>query len=89
MYPRMIQIEAELSHLLDANYEEDFSCISHQVDEQQDVHDKYQWSERYVKENTVINQLWWSEDDIPFDDLENQLHMKILTISTISRTFNC
>ena len=83
MFPKTIQIEAELSHLLDANYNEDYSCITHQVQEQQDVHDKYQWSERYTKKNTVINQEWWSKDDIPIDDLEHQLHMKILTISTI------
>ena len=83
MYPRMVQVEAELSHLLDADYSEEFSCISHQLDEQQDVHDKYEWSDKYVKENTIINQLWWDNDDVPFEDLEHQLHMKILTISTI------
>lgn len=56
MYPRMIQVEAELSHLLDADYSEEFSCIAHQLDEQQDVHDKYGWNDKYVKENTIINQ---------------------------------
>ena len=57
MYPRMIQVEAELSHLLDADYSEEFSCIAHQLDEQQDVHDKFQWSDKYVKENTPINKV--------------------------------
>ena len=81
MYPRMIQVSGDFSNLLEADYSEDFSCISHQVDEQQDVHDKYEWSTRYVKENTVINQLWWGEKDVPVKDLEHQL--KILKLFSL------
>ena len=69
MYPKMITGRGRIiTYLLDANYNEDFSCISHQVDEQKDVHDKYEMGDRYVKENKPSIRKY--KDDIPFDDLD-------------------
>tara|TARA_A100001201_G_scaffold32515_4_gene35041 strand:+ start:161 stop:694 length:534 start_codon:yes stop_codon:yes gene_type:complete len=83
MYPKKIQVEGDFSNILNANYELEISAVTYDKEEQKDIHDKYSWSDYYVDQNTIINQLWWDAADIPIRDLEKQLGMKILTISSI------
>ena len=83
MYPKKIQVEGDFSNILNANYELEISAVTYDKKEQKDIHDKYSWSDYYVDQNTIINQLWWDAADIPIRDLEKQLGMKILTIASI------
>ena len=37
----------------------------------------------YCLENTIIHQLWWTADQIDYQDLGQQLGMEVITVSTI------
>ena len=81
-----IKINYDLKHFLPPN--QDYSihkgtCLSHQVHELTDIHKEYGLGETYTSENTVIQQLWYDDTMVDFDDLGKQLNMDIVTVSSI------
>ena len=81
-------VEYNFNIFLNADYSKHSgSCIRHQVDECSDIHKKYsdtgKMPDTYKLENTTIHQLWWTDNDVKFEDLENQLNMEIKTVSTV------
>lgn len=85
MILRKVKIDYDLSLFLTANYNiHEGSCISHQVHELTDIHNEYGgFPSSYQLENTKIQQLWWNNTQVDFEDLGNQLGMEIVTISSI------
>lgn len=70
---------------LNADYSQHFgSCISYQVNEQKDIH-KFVggFPKSYHEDNTRIQQLWWTEDQIDFKELGKQTGMEVITVSSI------
>jgi hypothetical protein len=66
------------------------SCVKHQVHELTDVHNAYGgFPKTYCFENTIIHQLWWTEDQIDYDELGSQLGMEVITVSTILQPPGC
>jgi hypothetical protein len=60
------------------------SCIKHQVYELTDIHEKFGgFPASYCLENTTIGQLWWTADQIDFQDLGSKLGMEAITVSSI------
>lgn len=81
-----IKINYNLQYFLPPN--QDYSvhkgtCLSHQVHELTDIHKEYGLGETYTSENTVIQQLWYDNIMVDFDDLGKQLNMDIVTVSSI------
>jgi hypothetical protein len=78
-------ISLDFAKLLRADYQQQSgSCIRHQVDELQDIHEKYGgFPPTYVMQNTTIHQLWWTPEEIDFQDLGQQLGMEVITVSSI------
>ena len=85
MFPKQISLDYDFDKLLNADYTtHEGSCIKHQVHEQTDAYEKYgNFPDTYVYENTIINQLWWNEQDLDFKLIEDALKMNILTVSTV------
>jgi hypothetical protein len=66
------------------------SCIKHQVHELTDIHQKYGgFPKSYCLENTLINQLWWTADEIDYKNIGKQLGLEIITVSTIRQQPGC
>ena len=80
-------LDIDYSKYLDADYTTHTgSCIKHQVHELTDVHETFGgFPNTYSLTNTTIHQLWWGPEDIDFDDLEEQLGIEVVTVSTIKQ----
>jgi len=88
---KSIYLDFDFSKILSADYNQhEGSCISHQVHELTDIHDQYGgFPKTYRYENTIIHQIWWSQDDINFAEIGNQLNMEVITVSSICQPPGC
>ena len=59
------------------------TCLAHQLDELTDIHEEYGLGETYTKDNTVIQQLWYTDKQVDFKNLGEQTGMEVITVSTI------
>ena len=86
-----INLNYDFSIFLNADYDSvESSCIKHQVTEQKDTHEKYGGFPRtYDYNNTVIHQVWWTSDQIDFEQIGQQLGMEVITVSTIRQDPGC
>lgn len=86
-----IKLDYDISKFLIADYtQHEGSCISHQVHELTDIHEKYGgFPKTYIYENTLIHQLWWDKSQINFGELGKQLGMEVITVSTILQPPGC
>jgi hypothetical protein len=80
-------LNLDFSKFLNADYTKHCgSCISHLVHELADVHEMFGgFPNTYSLANTTIHQLWWGPEDIDFHDLEKQLGIEVITVSTIKQ----
>jgi len=84
---------------LDINYSrfvnDDFnthegSCIKHQITECADIHQEYGgFPDSYSYDNTRINQLWYDNTQIDYEDLGKQLGMEVISVSAIRQRPGC
>lgn len=66
------------------------SCIKHQVYELTDIHKQFgEFPKSYCLENTMIHQLWWTDDQIDYAKLGKKLNMEVVTVSTILQPPGC
>lgn len=86
-----IYLDYDFSKIISADYtQHSASCISHQVHELTDIHEQYGgFPKTYRYENTIIHQLWWSQDDIDFAEIGSQLGMEVITVSSICQPPGC
>ena len=79
------KIDYNLDVFLNADYTvHSGSCISHQVHELTDVHERFGgFPDTYDMGNTLIRQLWWNNEQVDYDNLGNQLGMEVITVSSI------
>ena len=86
-----INLNYDFSIFLNADYDSvESSCIKHQVTEQKDTHEKYGgFPKTYDYHNTVIHQVWWTADQIDFEQIGQQLGMEVITVSTIRQDPGC
>jgi hypothetical protein len=59
------------------------TCLAHQLDELTDIHEEYGLGATYDKDNTVIQQLWYTDKQIDFIELGKQTGMEVVTVSSI------
>lgn len=59
------------------------SCLTHQTKELTDIHQEYGLGETYTTENTVIQQLWYTDKQVDFEELGKQTGMEVITVSSI------
>lgn len=80
-------LDLDYSKFLNADYTTHTgSCIKHQIYELTDVHESFGgFPETYSLANTTIHQLWWGPEDIDYRELENQLGIEVITVSTIKQ----
>jgi hypothetical protein len=81
-----IKIDYDLSKFLEPKVDYSIhkgTCLSHQVHELTDIHDEYGLGDTYDENNTVIQQLWYTEDQIDFKELGKQLNMEVVSVSSI------
>ena len=55
------------------------TCLAHQLDELTDIHEEYGLGETYTKDNTVIQQLWYTDKQVDFKDLGKQTGMEYIS----------
>jgi len=82
---KKIHLDYDFTKVLAADYTQHTgSCIQHQVHELTDIHKEYGgFPKTYCFENTLIHQLWWDHTQLDFADIEQQLGMEVITISSI------
>ena len=82
---KKIHLDYDFTKVLAADYTQHTgSCIQHQVHELTDIHKEYGgFPKTYCFENTLIHQLWWDHTQLDFADIEQQLGMEIITVSSI------
>lgn len=91
MFVQKIKLDYDFGIFLDADYttHED-TCIKHQVTEMTDIYASYGGLPKsYCYENTKINQLWWTPDQVDFTEIGRQLGMEIITISSVRQQPGC
>ena len=59
------------------------SCLTHQTKGLTDIHEEYGLGETYTTENTVIQQLWYTDKEVDFEELGRQTKMEVITLSSI------
>jgi len=86
-----IKLNYDFSLFLAADYTStESSCIKHQVHELEDIHQTYGgFPDSYCYENTKINQIWWTKDQIDYDEIGKQLNMEVVTVSSIRQRPGC
>ena len=82
---KKIHLDYDFTKVLAADYTQHTgSCIQHQVHELTDIHKEYGgFPKTYCFENTLIHQLWWDHTQLDLADIEQQLGMEIITVSSI------
>lgn len=83
-----IFLDYDFHKFLNADYSNySISGLENNKKELTDIHSMYsdtgKMPETYTQENTTIQQLWWSKEDINFDELENKTGINIKTVSSI------
>ena len=81
-----IKIDYDLTQFLEpkADYSIHIgTCLAHQVTELTDIHKEYGLGHSYTEDNTVIQQLWYTDAQIDFKELGEQLGMEVITVSSI------
>ncbi len=86
-----IKLDIDYTPILTSDYEShEGSCIKHQVYELTDIHDSFGgFPESYVFANTRINQLWWTPEQLDFEEIGKQLGMEVITVSSIRQHPGC
>ena len=82
---KKIKLDTDFSVFLNADYNQHYgSCISYQKREQSDIHETVNgFPVSYHEENTVIQQLWFDNDQIDYKELGKKLGMEVVTVSSI------
>ena len=82
---KKIKLDYNFSIFLNADYSvHQGSCITHQVHELKDIHkDHGGFPDSYTSKNTEINQLWFNQSQVDFEELSKQLGMQVITVSSI------
>lgn len=91
MFVEKIKLDYDFGIFLNADYtvHED-SCIKHLVSEMSDIYATVGGLPKsFCFENTKINQLWWTPEQIDFKEIGRQLGMDIVTISSIRQKPGC
>lgn len=66
------------------------SCISHMAQELTEVYEPFGGiPSTYQQNNTLIHQLWWTADQIDYAELEKQLNIEVITVSSILQEPGC
>ena len=85
-YPRYLKVNFNYNFLLEADYSKSNSCLFHQKYEQKDAYSKHgELPDSYNEYNTSIHQVWWNKTDFDINDIEEQLKMEVISISTIKQ----
>jgi hypothetical protein len=82
---RQIHLDYNFDIFLSADYSQHRgSCLGYQVREQEDIHRSFGgFPASYHENNTQIQQLWFDNTQIDYDNLGKKLGIEIVTISTI------
>ena len=56
---------------------------THQTKELTDIHEEYGLGDTYTFDNTVIQQLWYTDKEVDFKELGRQTGMEVITLSSI------
>lgn len=81
-----INLDIEYTTFLNADYSKHWgSCLSYQKVEQSDLHKKFagKFPDTYHEDNTRLRQLWFTEDDVDFQEIGSKLGIEVKTISSI------
>lgn len=91
MILKQVQLTYDFDIFLTADYStHEGSCIKHQVYELTDIHKQFGgFPDSYCYDNTRINQLWWTNEQIDFYDIGQQLGIEVVTVSSIKQLPGC
>lgn len=83
---RQVHLDYDLSVFLEPKADYSIhkgTCLAHQLTELTDIHKEYGLGQTYDENNTIIQQLWYTPDQVDFIDLGSKLEMEVITVSSI------
>src|SRR6056300_1705724 len=83
---RQVHLDYDLSVFLEPKADYSIhkgTCLAHQLSELTDIHKEYGLGQTYDENNTIIQQLWHTPDQVDFIDLGSKLEMEVITVSSI------
>lgn len=83
---RQVHLDYDLSVFLEPKADYSIhkgTCLAHQLTELTDIHKEYGLGQTYDENNTIIQQLWYTSDQVDFIDLGSKLEMEVITVSSI------
>lgn len=88
---KSVKLDIDYTSILNTDYTiNESSCVKHQIYELTDIHESFGgFPKSYVFENTKINQIWWSSDQLDYNDIGRQLGMEVITVSSIRQMPGC
>jgi hypothetical protein len=88
---QITHLDYDFFPFLTADYEvHSGSCICHLAEELPEIYEPYGgMPDTYETSNTLIHQLWWSQDQIDYNELERQLGIEVVTVSSILQKPGC
>ena len=79
-----VEFDIDTTPFLEVDWEKyKCSCIQHHLTEQADLHEEVGFPDSLCMENTTIYQKFFSNEEIDFKELEEQLDMEVITVSVI------
>jgi len=88
---QIVKLDYDFGCFLTADYtQHEGSCIKHQVYELTDIHKQFGgFPDSYCFANTKIHQLWWTADQIDYEEIGRQLGIEVITVSSILQPPGC
>lgn len=83
---RQVNLDYDLSVFLEPKADYSIhkgTCLTHQLTELTDIHKEYGLGQTYDENNTTIQQLWYTPDQVDFIGLGSKLKMEVITVSSI------
>lgn len=91
MYIKNVSLKYNFDLFLQADYDAtETVCLFHLVDEQKETYDQYNgFPKSYCDDNTRMHQLFWTKDQVDFDEIGKQLGIEVVSISSIRQDPGC
>lgn len=85
---RKVQLDVDFAKFVTAEYSQAplDSPIEHQRRDLAWLYEPYGgYPDSFIKDNTGLQQLWWSPEDIDYDALGDELGMEVVTVSSLKQ----
>ncbi len=91
MYIKNVTLNIDFTKFIDADYDATSThCLFHLIEEQKEVYNQYNgFPKSYCDDNTRMHQIFWTKDQIDYDEIGKQIGIDVISISSIRQDPGC